>query len=278
MGSTDDGEDVEAMLQAQATALEREQEVERVLKAFRLNPFDILDLPFDATERCALHRHRRAWPAGQRLHAVCKRGGREIKLRYRKQSLLVHPDKCKHPKAEAAFASLATAQTDALDFGRRSMLTRVYEEAQQRLVKERKLPADSAEVRTPDFRRDLRKAANLLLAEIEWEKKKMVQRELEEQGRQAAEVERREEERKRKAEEARGRGKALPTWHGLTAVARGCLQEKEWEKTRESRVASWRDFQEKKKVRKHAPELRPPKAVVEDASKSFIKRVNRANE
>ena len=55
-------------------------------------------------------------------------------------------------------------------------------------------------------------------------------------------------------------------------------QEKEWEKSREDRVASWRDFQIKKKTKKHTPELRPPKAVVEDASKSFIKRVNRGNE
>ena len=55
-------------------------------------------------------------------------------------------------------------------------------------------------------------------------------------------------------------------------------QEKDWEQSRESRVASWRDFQNKKKVKKNTPELRPPKAVVEDASKSFIKRVNRANE
>ena len=124
-------------------------------------------------------------------------------MRYRKRSLLVHPDKSKHEKTQQAFAALATAQSDVLDFSKRSMLTRVYEEAQQRLMEERKLPADSAETQSPEFRKELRTNANRLLAEIEWEKRKMVQREHEEQGRQAAELEEHEEERKRKAEQVR---------------------------------------------------------------------------
>ena len=44
---------MEALLQAQASEFERDEEVERIIKAFRLNPFDILDLPHDATERYA---------------------------------------------------------------------------------------------------------------------------------------------------------------------------------------------------------------------------------
>ena len=207
-------DDVDAILQAEASAFERDQEVERVLKAFRLNALDVLDLPHDATERCG----EGCAAAGQSARASNRCAGcaaglgggwvrvmrrSDIKNRYRRRSLLVHPDKCKHEKAENAFAMLATAQTELLDYVKRSMLTRVYDEAKTRLMQERKLPADSGEVQTPEFLHELRKSANRLLAEIEWEKRKMVQRELEEQGRQASEAEKREEERKRKAEEVR---------------------------------------------------------------------------
>jgi len=53
-----DTDDIDAILQEQATEFERDQEVERVLKAFRLNPFDILDLPHTASERYAPRQHR----------------------------------------------------------------------------------------------------------------------------------------------------------------------------------------------------------------------------
>lgn len=46
-----DTDDIDTILQEQATEFERDQEVERVLKAFRLNPFDIFDLPHTASER-----------------------------------------------------------------------------------------------------------------------------------------------------------------------------------------------------------------------------------
>jgi hypothetical protein len=49
-----------------------------ILWAFKLNPFEKLNLRFDATVE-------------------------EIRKQYRKVSLLVHPDKCSHPQAAAAF-------------------------------------------------------------------------------------------------------------------------------------------------------------------------------
>jgi hypothetical protein len=49
-----------------------------ILWAFKLNPFEKLNLHFDATPD-------------------------EIKKQFRKLSLLVHPDKCSHPQAAAAF-------------------------------------------------------------------------------------------------------------------------------------------------------------------------------
>ena len=65
--------------------VDREIEVHRILGAFKLNPFEQLGLRFDATVD-------------------------DVKKAYRKSSLMVHPDKCKHPKAQDAFEILGQAQ------------------------------------------------------------------------------------------------------------------------------------------------------------------------
>ena len=65
--------------------VDRENEVHRILGAFKLNPFEQLGLRFDATVD-------------------------DVKKAYRKSSLMVHPDKCKHPKAQDAFEILGQAQ------------------------------------------------------------------------------------------------------------------------------------------------------------------------
>lgn len=60
--------------------VDRDNEVNRILWAFKLNPFEKLNLRFDATPE-------------------------DVKKQYRKLSLMVHPDKCKHPQASTAFDS-----------------------------------------------------------------------------------------------------------------------------------------------------------------------------
>ncbi len=65
--------------------VDRENEVHRILGAFKLNPFEQLGLRFDASVE-------------------------DVKKAYRKSSLMVHPDKCKHPKAQDAFETLGQAQ------------------------------------------------------------------------------------------------------------------------------------------------------------------------
>jgi DnaJ family protein C protein 8 len=55
-----------------------------------VNPYDILDLPQEANDQ-------------------------EIKKRFRMLSVLVHPDKCSHPKAADAFHSLEQAYKTLLD-------------------------------------------------------------------------------------------------------------------------------------------------------------------
>ena len=64
--------------------VDRDNEVKRIISAFRLNPFEQLGLRYDATEE-------------------------DIRRQYRKLSLLVHPDKCRHPQAKAAFEIVNSA-------------------------------------------------------------------------------------------------------------------------------------------------------------------------
>jgi len=64
---------------------DRHNEVNRILGAFKLNPFEQLGIKFDTTRE-------------------------DIRKHYRKVSLLVHPDKCSHPRAGDAFDILGQAQ------------------------------------------------------------------------------------------------------------------------------------------------------------------------
>ncbi|XP_012858795.1 PREDICTED: J domain-containing protein spf31-like [Erythranthe guttata] len=67
---------------AEVSEVERDNEVNRILSCFKLNAFEYLNLPFDSSVD-------------------------EVKRQYRKLSLLVHPDKCKHPQSKEAFGAIA---------------------------------------------------------------------------------------------------------------------------------------------------------------------------
>ncbi len=69
---------------------DRDNEVNRILGAFKLNPFEQLGLMFDASLE-------------------------DARRQYRKVSLLVHPDKCNHPLAKDAFEVLGAANKSLLD-------------------------------------------------------------------------------------------------------------------------------------------------------------------
>lgn len=73
---------IDRVLAMEDSAVSRELEVERVLAAFKLNPYAILDFSPSAG----------AFPTLE-----------EIKKRYRQRSLLIHPDKIKHERGVEAF-------------------------------------------------------------------------------------------------------------------------------------------------------------------------------
>ena len=80
--------------------VDRNNEVLRIIGAFRLNGFEQLGLPFDATPE-------------------------DIRKAYRKLSLLVHPDKCSHPQAKAAFEIVNAASKQLQDDDRRREIVHV---------------------------------------------------------------------------------------------------------------------------------------------------------
>lgn len=80
--------ELDKILNREASAFQRENEVNRILKAFKLNPYEVLDLP--------------ELPAPTET---------EVKKKYKQLSLFIHPDKCPHPQAPDAFDLLKKVRT-----------------------------------------------------------------------------------------------------------------------------------------------------------------------
>ncbi|KAK2424320.1 hypothetical protein P8452_53341 [Trifolium repens] len=225
---------------AEVSEVERDNEVLRILSCFKLNPFEHLNLSFDSSID-------------------------EVKKQYRKISLMVHPDKCKHPQAKEAFGALAKAQQLLLDPNERDYLLSQVSSAKEELRVKRKkhLKKDTASKmkslvdegkydkqyeQSEEFKQELKLKVRELLTEKEWRRRKMQMRISEEEGRLKKDEEEQKEVWKRKRE-----------------------HEEEWEGTREKRVSSWRDFMKGGKKNKKG-EIRPPKLKTEDPNKSYVQR------
>ncbi|XP_068648104.1 J domain-containing protein spf31-like [Aristolochia californica] len=225
---------------AEVSEVERDNEVGRILSCFKLNAFEHLNLPFDAAPE-------------------------DIRRQYRKLSLLVHPDKCKHPQAKEAFSALAKAQQLLLDPEERQYILNQVNAAKEELRAKRKklLKKDNASKikslvdegkyeqlyeQSEEFQQQLKLKVREILTEQEWRRRKMQMRISEEEGRLKKDEEETKEMWKRKRE-----------------------HEEQWEGTREKRVSSWRDFMKTGKKGKKG-EIRPPKLKTEDPNKSYVQR------
>jgi DnaJ family protein C protein 8 len=157
----------------------------------------------------------------------------DIKITYRKKSLLIHPDKTSNPRAPDAFDRLKKAQTELMDEKHRERLDSSIADARMLLIRERKWTVDSPELQSDEFRKAWREKTKQVLVDDELRRRKQMKVQMQEEGRQQKKEEEEIEERKRKRD-----------------------HEKVWEETREQRIGSWRDFQkgkvgdEKKKKKK----------------------------
>lgn len=101
------------------------------------------------------------------------------------------------------------------------------------LIRERKWTVDNPELQSEEFKVDWREKTREVLIDNELRRRKQMKAQLAEEGREQRKAEMEVEERKRKRE-----------------------GEVEWERTRDGRISSWRDFQKggnKKKKKKMQP-------------------------
>lgn len=165
------------------------------MRAFRLDAYAVLDLQPGVPES-------------------------DIKMCYRKKSLLIHPDKTSNPRAPDAFDRLKKAQTELMDEKARARLDEAISDARHLLMRERKLTADDEETRSADFLRDWRDKTREVLVDNELRRRRQLKVQMQEEGRQQQKEEEEVAERKRKRE-----------------------HDQKWEETRDARIGSWRDFQ-----------------------------------
>ncbi|CAO1632633.1 unnamed protein product [Parajaminaea phylloscopi] len=179
----DDPKEAERLMSRESLSFWQELEIERVLSSFRLNPYDVLEVPLEADTKA-------------------------INKIYRKKSLLLHPDKVKHERAIEAFDLLKKASTHLLDEDKRKLLDETVISARMLVLKEQlnlppTLSSDSPQLQglCPTFDERVRKATKDLMIDDELRKRKALRMQHAMEGEEERKKEQALEERKRKADE-----------------------------------------------------------------------------
>ncbi|KAJ3083761.1 hypothetical protein HK102_000917, partial [Quaeritorhiza haematococci] len=238
---------IDTYLRTQSNTFNQDQEVDRILNlhAQTKNPLELLELSTPKTFSGDIDL-------------------KKVKITYRKKSLLLHPDKCRHPRAQEAFEILKQAELWLMDDDQRAALVGMIREAREAVFRNRKISVrkkgsseagkeareskeegkDGKEVKevkqdsddpelvakaleNPDVMIAVRMEVRKTLRELESREEIKMKNEVERRAKKAQEVD---AERKRKA-----------------------AHEKAWEETRDERVGNWRKFMKdgvKKKKRK----------------------------
>lgn len=198
--SPKDLEDQDALdaLEKEAKEFDKDAEIDRIIKAFRLDAYAVLDLQPGVPES-------------------------DIKMCYRKKSLLIHPDKTRNPQAPDAFDRLKKAQTELMDEKHRARLDEAIADARMLLIRENKWTVDSPELKEAGFERKWRDKTREVLIDNEHRRRRQMKAQMQEEGREQKKQEQEVEERKRKRQ-----------------------HDQDWEATRDERISSWRTFQKGK--------------------------------
>lgn len=186
-------------LERESKEFDKDAEIDRILNAFKLDAYAVLDLQPGVPES-------------------------DIKICYRKKSLLIHPDKTKNPQAPEAFDRLKKAESELMDEKQRAKLDESIADARMLLIREKKWTVDNEELKTDEFRKEWREKTKFVLIDNEMRRRRQLKAQMQEEGRQQKKEEEELQERKRKRE-----------------------HEAKWEDTREQRIGSWRDFASKGK-------------------------------
>jgi len=170
--ANDDLDALEA-LESEAKEFNKDAEIDRILKAFRLDSYAVLDLQPGVPES-------------------------DIKKTYRVKSLLIHPDKTTNPSAPEAFDRLKKAQTELLDEKARTRLDEAIADARTLLIRENKWTVDSPELKTAEFAKQWREKSKYVLIDNEQRRRRQVKAQMQEEGREQRKVDEETEQRKRK--------------------------------------------------------------------------------
>lgn len=143
----------------------------------------------------------------------------DIRKMYRSKSLLIHPDKTTNPRAPEAFDRLKVALEVLVDEKQRAQLDEAIADARMLTMRDKKLTKDDEEVKGPEFKKAWDEKVKWVLLENARERKRKYDAAMREQGRQQRKEEEEMAERKKRRE-----------------------HEEAWEKTRDARINSWREF------------------------------------
>jgi DnaJ homolog subfamily C member 8 len=184
----------------------QDAEIDRILKAFRLDAYAVLDLQPGVPDS-------------------------DIKNVYRKKSLLIHPDKTKNSQAPEAFDRLKKAQTTLLDEKERKHLDECITDARELLIRQHKYTHDSEELKTESFKVEWRKKTVEVIVDAEARRRRQMKAKMQEEGREQAKEDAALEERKRKRDHEKDweqtREKRIDSWRDFQG---GKKKEKEGKK------------------------------------------------
>ncbi|KAK4988365.1 DnaJ subfamily C member 8 [Elasticomyces elasticus] len=189
--------DVFAELEKESKEWDKDAEISRIIKTFKLDSYAVLDLQPGVPDS-------------------------DIKKVYRAKSLLIHPDKTSNPQAPDAFDALKKAQTVLLDEKERAKLDEAIADARMLLMRDKKLNIDSPEVKDPDaeFRRQWREKTKWVLTDNEIRRRRQVKAQMQEEGRAQKKEEEELTERKRKREHEQNwentRDKRIDSWRDFS--------------------------------------------------------------
>ncbi|OAQ69009.1 DnaJ domain-containing protein [Pochonia chlamydosporia 170] len=160
-------------LDSEAAEFKKDTEIDRILRAFRLDAYAVMDLQPGVPES-------------------------DIKKTYRTKSILIHPDKTKNPRAPEAFDRLKKAETELRDEKHRERLDEAIADARMLLIRENKWNVDSPELQTDDFKKKWREKSKEVLIDNEHRRRRQMKAQMQEEGREQRKQDAELEERKRK--------------------------------------------------------------------------------
>lgn len=186
-------DDVEALLASEASEFTKDKEIDRILNAFPLDAYSVLDLQ----PGCTLD---------------------DIKKQYRKKSLLIHPDKTKNPQAPDAFDKLKKAQSLLSNDKSREALDQNFVDARRMLIRDKKWSYNDERLKGDEFLSEWREKVREVLIENELRKRRLARIQMEEEGRLKRKLEEEQEAKRKKRESEKAwedsRDSRVSTWRG----------------------------------------------------------------